>query len=150
MVNELTPVLRLLTGMNNYQTLLYDEIETCLHPSKQSEMARLLMRLNNCGYRLIVSTHSDTMATKINNLLLLSFADLSEAEKKEKLKRLNLDEEDILRSRDIHVYQFENQKDGHSIVKELEFRTMPYTGYDFSQFADNVKQRYEYQLNISI
>lgn len=150
MVNELTPVLRLLTGMNNYQTVLYDEIETCLHPSKQSEMARLLMRLNNCGYRLIVSTHSDTMATKINNLLLLSFADLSEAEKKEKLKRLNLDEEDILRSRDIHVYQFENQKDGHSIVKELEFRTMPYTGYDFSQFADNVKQRYEYQLNISI
>lgn len=38
-------------------------------------MVKLLNRMNNKGIRLIVSTHSDTMATKINNLLLLSHGD---------------------------------------------------------------------------
>lgn len=108
----------------------------------------MLIRLNNKGYRLVVSTHSDTMATKINNLLLLSFADLSDLEKKEKLKHLNLEEEDLLRSKDIHVYQFENQEDGRSIVRELAFRTTPYTGYDFSQFANNVQELYEESLTV--
>ena len=36
-------------------------------------MARLIIRLVNSGRHMVVSTHSDTMASKLNNLLLLSF-----------------------------------------------------------------------------
>ena len=148
MVNELTPMIKALTGAINYSYFLYDEIETCLHPEKQGAMARFLVRLNNSGKRLIVSTHSDTMASKINNLLLLSFSDETEEEKKEKLEKLNLTEEDLLKSKDIHVYQFSNQSDGTSVVNELEFRRVPYTGYDFSQFMDSTQNLYHESVTI--
>lgn len=149
MVNELTPILRMLMGRTQYKTILYDEIETCLHPSKQTEMARLLIRLNNEGMRLIVSTHSDTMATKLNNLLLLSMAELSKEEKEKKLEKLHLEKDDLLRKGEIHIYQFENQADGSSIVKELDFIKVPYIGFDFSQFINNAQDLYDESLVIS-
>lgn len=148
MVNELAPIIMALSGAVGYQYFFYDEIETCLHPEKQGEMARFLMRLNNSGKRLIVSTHSDTMASKINNLLLLSFSDETEEEKKKKLEKLNLIEEDLLKSENIHVYQFSNQSDGTSVVDELEFRRVPYTGYDFSQFMDSTQNLYNESVTI--
>lgn len=142
MVNELTPLVKALTGAVYYKYFFYDEIETCLHPAKQGEMARLLFRLNNSGRKLIVSTHSDTMASKINNLLLLSFADISTKEKEIRMQKLELCEDDLLKSDDIHVYQFTNVVGGSSEVEELEFRKVPYTGYDFSQFADSAQNLY--------
>jgi len=148
MVNELAPIIKALTGTINYNYFLYDEIETCLHPEKQGEMARFLMRLNNAGKRLIVSTHSDTMASKINNLLLLSFSDEAEEDRKIKLNKLNLTKEDLLKSKNIHVYQFSNQSDGTSIVNELKFRKVPYTGYDFSQFMDSNQNLYDESVTI--
>lgn len=148
-VNELTPVLRMLMGRIQYKTVLYDEIETCLHPSKQTQMARLLIRLNNAGKRLIVSTHSDTMATKLNNLLLLSATEISETEKCAKLERLHLEKEDLLQKKEVHIYQFENQENGSSFVKELEFRKVPFIGYDFSQFTDSAQDLYDESLIIA-
>lgn len=148
MVNELTPMLKALTGAMDYKYFLYDEIETCLHPEKQGEMARLLIRLNNSGKKLIVSTHSDTMASKINLLLLLSFAEETKEEKQKKLDKLNLTKEDLLQSQNVHVYQFSNQNDGTSIVNELEFRKVPYTGYDFTQFMDSNQNLYQESVTI--
>ena len=49
----------------------------------QGEVARALIRLCNSGRKLIVSTHSDTMAGKINNMILLSRMK-NVAEKREK------------------------------------------------------------------
>ena len=76
MVNEVVPVVKALTDSDKIDFIFYDEVETSMHPLKQIEMVKLLNRLNNKGFRLIVSTHSDTMATKINNLLLLSHGEL--------------------------------------------------------------------------
>ncbi|MEE1255906.1 MAG: AAA family ATPase [Lachnospiraceae bacterium] len=142
MINEITPLIKLLSSTSRYRRILYDEIETCLHPLKQGEMARTLVRMNNNGYRLIVSTHSDTMAAKINNLLLLSNIVESEQEKAEKLEKMNLTAEDLLKAKEFHVYQFINKKDGTSEVSELEFRQVPPTGYDFSLFMDSVNELY--------
>lgn len=144
MINEIDPIMKMLTNSTGYSYLFYDEVETSLHPSKQIELVKLLNRLNNAGLRMIVSTHSDTMATKINNLLLLSQQDLGEEQKKKLLQenKLDISEEDLLKSSDFHVYQFVNEK-GKSTVQELEFRKLPYTGYDFSLFEDSAAGLYE-------
>ena len=142
MVNELTPIVMALSNRVRYRYILYDEIETCLHPMKQKEMARLLNRMSNQGYRLIVSTHSDTMAAKLNNLFLLSFMEDKEKQK-EKMQRLGLEEADLLQNEKVNVYQFTNQPNGTSVVEEMNFQTTPYMGYDFSMFAESSEELYK-------
>lgn len=139
MVNEVVPVIKALTDSDKVDFMFYDEVETSMHPLKQIEMVKLLNRLNNKGIKLLVSTHSDTMATKINNLLLLSHGDVDFQIARKKLEKngILLEKEDLLVSKDIHVYQFVNTAQGQSIVEELEFRKVPCTGYDFSLFNDS-------------
>ena len=143
MVNELTPILEILMAEDKRRFIIYDEIETSLHPAKQVEMARLLNRMNNAGYKLIVSTHSDTMATKLNNLFMLSFEEITEEQRQKKLDKLHLTKDDLLQNKNVHVYQFINGEDGMTTVSELEFRKTPYTGYDFSLFNDNAMNLFE-------
>ena len=142
LVNEITPIVKAMSGPFSYKYIFYDEIETCLHPLKQGEMARLIIRLVNSGKRMIVSTHSDTMASKLNNLLLLSFSEDSKEVREKKLKELKLSKEDLLSDSNVHVYQFVNQADGRSHVEELQFQTMPYVGYDFNLFMRNLDELY--------
>lgn len=142
LVNEITPIIKALSGARNYRYIFYDEVETCLHPLKQGEMARLIIRLVNSGKRMIVSTHSDTMAGKLNNLLLLSFSEDSVETREKKLEELGLRAEDLLSDAKVHVYQFVNQKDGSSCVEELKFQKMPYIGYDFNLFTRNLDELY--------
>lgn len=142
LVNEITPIIKAVSGKHNYRYIFYDEVETCLHPLKQGEMARLIMRLVNSGRKMIVSTHSDTMASKLNNLLLLSFSEDSKEIREKKLKELGLDKDDLLVDSKVHVYQFVNRSDGNSYVEELKFQTMPYIGYDFNLFTQNLDELY--------
>ena len=145
MVNEVVPIVKALTDSSDIDYIFYDEVETSLHPLKQVEMVKLLNRLNNKGIRLIISTHSDTMTTKINNLQLLSRGeiDFEMAKKVLAKKRISLEKEDLLNSSKMHVYQFINQGDGTSIVEELPFRKVPCTGYDFSLFNDSTMNLFE-------
>lgn len=145
MVNEVVPVIKALTDSDDVNFIFYDEVETSMHPLKQIEMVKLLNRLNNKGIRLIVSTHSDTMATKINNLLLLSHGDFDfEAIKKTLGKNgILIEKEDLLISSNIHVYQFINEMSGKSVVEELEFRKVPCIGYDFSLFNNSTMNLFD-------
>lgn len=145
MVNEVVPIVKALTDSDKIDFVFYDEVETSMHPLKQIEMVKLLNRLNNKGIKLIVSTHSDTMATKINNLLLLSHGNFDfEMIKKGLAKNgILIEKEDLLVSPNIHVYQFVNEAQGQSIVEELEFRKVPCTGYDFSLFNDSTMNLFE-------
>lgn len=145
MVNEVVPVIKALTDSDRVDYIFYDEVETSMHPLKQIEMVKLLNRLNNKGIKLLVSTHSDTMVTKINNLLLLSYGDFDFEYTKNILKKngISIEKEDLLYSKNIHVYQFMNETQGKSSVKELEFRKVPCTGYDFSLFNDSTMNLFE-------
>lgn len=145
MVNEVVPVVKALTDSDKVNFIFYDEVETSMHPLKQMEMVKLLNRLNNRGIRLLVSTHSDTMATKLNNLLLLSRGgyDFDAIEKGLEKNGIQIEKEDLLISENIHVYQFVNEKQGKSVVEELEFRKAPCTGYDFSLFNDSMMNLFE-------
>ena len=108
-------------------------------------MVKLLNRLNNKGIRLLVSTHSDTMVTKINNLLLLSQQDFTSRKMKDTLEKMGIYPEkgDLIDSSKIHVYQFVNDTDGKSMVEELEFKKVPCTGYDFSMYNDSTMSLFE-------
>lgn len=137
MVNELTPVLYALQSVVHPDYLIWDEIETSLHPQKQMELVRFLSRLRNSGISLIVSTHSDTMATKINNLCMLSYAGSLQGRQKELLQKTGLEEKDLLKEK-LHIYQFTNMKNGKSDVSELEYNE--FTGYEFTLFNDSVEK----------
>lgn len=137
MINELTPIIYVLQSVEEFKYIIWDEIDTSLHPQKQMELVRLLVRMNNAGYRLVVSTHSDTMASKINNLCILSYSNSLKEKRTEILEKAGLEENDLLNSQ-IHVYQFENQENGKSIVNELRYDN--FTGYEFSQFNDSVEK----------
>lgn len=59
------------------------------------------------------------MVTKINNLLLLSYADMDFEVAKQALEKngISIEQEDLLGSKRIHVYQFRNDGWGNSSVK---------------------------------
>ncbi len=139
MVNELSPLIHLLTTFKTPRCIFYDEVETCLHPLKQIEMARLLVRMVNAGYKMIVSTHSDTMAAAIDNLILLSAA----KDRDEKAKKLGYNHEDFLKPEkldNVHVYQFIPDKNGRTTVTELAPYFESGHGYNFDIFnASNDK-----------
>lgn len=144
MINELDPIIKMLTNRGRTKMLFYDEIETSLHPLKQLEMVKLLNRLNNNGMRIILTTHSDTFVTKLNNLLLLS---RSEKIDKDPVYirdgKIEISREDLLKTDDIHIYQFINKDNGRSEVSELEFRTAPMVGYSFDLFEDSSTSLFE-------
>ncbi|MDE7311694.1 MAG: ATP-binding protein [Eubacterium sp.] len=140
MINELMPVLYVLQSVEQPKYLIWDEIETSLHPQKQMELARLLSRMSNAGFLMAVSTHSDTMAAKINNLCLLSFSQLLNGKRAEILKQTGLSEADLFQEK-IHVYQFEHDNAGRSFVRELEYDEV--TGYQFTLFHDSVEKLFQ-------
>ena len=53
-----------------------------------------------------------------------------------------MEKDDLLKSRDIHVYQFISDEN-KTEVSELEFSEVPFTGYDFSLFNKNAQNIYE-------
>lgn len=140
MINELAPAFYALQSTRRKDFLIWDEIETSLHPQKQMELVRLLSRMSNHGIRLIVSTHSDTMATKINNLCMLSYSEGLKSRKWELLKKVGLEPEDLLQKK-IHIYQFTNEDHGKSHVTELLYNE--FTGYEFTQFNDSVEKLFK-------
>lgn len=142
LVNELAPLTRLLSAAKDYRYIFYDEIETCIHPLKQGELARLIIRMVNHGMKMIVSTHSDTMAVKLNNLLVLANKYRMQSDIEKLLKELGLEHSDILMKQSVHVYQFRNMEDGSSHVEELECVSEPGIGYEFGLFMENLDQMY--------
>ena len=72
MIHELTPFVKVLSATQQIDWLYCDEVENSLHPLLQREMARWLIRMVNAGMHIIVSSHSDTMASRLNNLFMLT------------------------------------------------------------------------------
>lgn len=137
MVNELAPLVMMLTNLCDYNYVFYDEIETCLHPLKQIEMARLVVRLVNSNYKMVISTHSDTMAIALNNLILLSHLKNKEIV----AKKLGYNRDDFFQKDDIHVYQFKCGKQ-KTTVSEIKMYPNINIGYDFELFNQSSDRLY--------
>lgn len=139
MINEVTPLVLAITSQNSYSRLIIDEVEASLHPQKQLELVRFLNRLNNKGMQLIVSTHSDTFVSKLNNLYVLS--EMVKVSGDSVLERFGLEKADLLSPEKLFVYEFMNQTNGKSIVKEIKPNKK--LGYQFDLFTASAMHLYE-------
>lgn len=134
LVSELAPLYQVLTGVRRLNFIMYDEIETCQHPTKQLQLARLLIRMVNNGFKMIVSTHSDTMATAINNLITLSY----KTSRTELLSKLGYEEDDILQNAKVKAYQFVMENDKTKVVEvPSHFSVGVGFNFDLFNFANN-------------
>ena len=111
--------------------LMIDEAESSLHPKKQFELVRLLVRLNNHKKTIIMSTHSDSLAAKINNIVLISNKFKNKSE--DLLRKYNLNKDDLFNNPNIKVYSFSN-KGTYSQVDEVPYDRK--IGFTFEGFED--------------
>lgn len=144
LVSELAPLYQALTGIHRISYIMYDEIETCQHPTKQIQLARLIIRMLNSGYKMIVSSHSDTMVTAINNLITLSYKE----RKSELLDKLNYTEEDILQHANVNAYQFVIQN-GRTNVVEVPNHFSVGVGFNFDLFNTANQKIYDDAVSLS-
>jgi len=142
MIHELTPFIKALNATQRIDWLYCDEVENSLHPLLQSEMARWLVRMANVGMHVMISSHSDTMAGRLNNLFMLAHFIRRKAGY-EVLSELGLMEADLLcADKSAGVYEFQSGELGKTVVERLEFISHPLMGYDFKLFGKSLDKLY--------
>ncbi|MGG1619344.1 AAA family ATPase [Paenibacillus sp. NRS-1782] len=133
LVAELAPISIFLASQYDPELFIIEESESHLHVKKQLELVRLFFRLINKGKSVWLTTHSDSFAQQVNNLLTLS----QHSKKEELFRELGYEEVDTLKDVSYSsCYQFKS-KDGKTIVEEIELG--PY-GYVIPTF-NNVLER---------
>lgn len=143
MIHELTPFIKALNATQQIDWLYCDEVENSLHPLMQREMARWLIRMANAGMHVLLSSHSDTMASRLNNLFMLTELQHKKTDYK-RLVELDLVEADLLRSDvKVNVYEFQSEKEGKTTVTKVEFISHPLMGYEFQLFSKNLDKLYD-------
>ncbi len=143
MIHELTPFIKAISSTKKISWLFCDEVENSLHPLIQREMARWIIRMVNEGMHILISSHSDSMASRLNNLLILSNF-VHKSNKYEILQDLELQEADLLSiGKSASVYEFCVDKDCKTNVKQLDFIESPKIGYEFSLFEKNIEKLYQ-------
>lgn len=145
LVSEIAPVYQIISGIRRFTYIMYDEIETCQHPTKQLQLARLLVRMVNEGFKMIVSTHSDTMAAAINNLITLSLKE----NRAELVSKLNYEQADLLRSADVKAYQFIIGDNGKTKVVEVPSHFSVGVGFDFDLFNTTNNRIYQDAIELA-
>lgn len=84
--------------------IIIDEPEINLHPDNQILVARMLVRLMNSGFRIILSTHSDYIIREINNMVMMSKKEANVV--KGLLAKGTYTEKDYINPKDLGVYYF--------------------------------------------
>lgn len=116
MITELTPFLVLLKSRIAPGLIIFEEPEAHLHLSAQRSMARAIARLLNSGYRMMVTTHSDTFVQQINNLMHL----YGHADKEALKKQLGYEESDLINPALAKAYEFVEKGHETNVVELLK------------------------------
>ena len=114
MVSGLAPVaLYLSWNVHSGDVLIIEEPEAHVHPEKQVEIARQLVRMVRDGIRVVITTHSEWMVEQLGNLIQLSQLDEN--------RRAEFRYADIsLDPREIGVWLFRKDSAlGGSLVEEI-------------------------------
>lgn len=103
--------------------IIIDEPEINLHPNNQIVLTRLISRLINKGFRLLISTHSDYVVRELNNLIILGSKKEEVLQLRDRLSYKYRDDE-FIDKQDINVHYFDypKKKTGNKqvFVKQLE------------------------------
>lgn len=146
-VKELMPFLLMLQNGKNrqYNSLLFEEPEAHVHPKKQFLVMDMLARCCNKGMLIQMTTHSDYMLGRMNQLLLLgkikqvsetSFGQFCVAHQHNK----NL----YLTDNQVGAYYFKRE-DGKVVIEKQDLTE----GLPFSSFELTVKEQMELSADIS-
>lgn len=148
MIHELSILPNILKSIQRIGYVYYDEVENSVHPLLQGIVAQTLIRFCNLGRKMLISTHSDTMAGRLNNIILLSKMK-NIAERNKKIEKIGLSNKDLLdEQKNVTVYEFVKTRDGHVTVENLEFMSYPKIGYEFERFNENIEQLYDESTSI--
>jgi predicted ATPase len=143
-VTETLPIyLSLSKGLFSY--LFIEEPEIGLHPALQIIMSRLLVKLvnfNNKMTPIIIATHSVTIVQYINNMVLLNL----QSDKDKVLKQYNLQQNELIDKKDIHMYQF-RKINGQSVVEKIAWYDEE--GFFVDTFIDTYDDFLQMIVNIS-
>lgn len=142
-IKTLSSLVVYLKHIANYNDLIIiDEPEINLHPSNQIIIARLLARLANKGFRLLISTHSDYIVREFNNLVILSQKDNTSVINV--AKEYEYKEDEYIRIEDLSVYSFayKNKRSKQIVVSEIPINE---TGFEVKTMDEVIDK----QNNIS-
>lgn len=131
LVSELAPLVLYLQSFEELTALIIEEPEAHLHLEMQKKIAIALARLVNLGLPVWITTHSDTMAQQINNLIQLH----NHPNRAELASQFGYDEAtDFLDPNMVSAYQFSVKPDGTEVDK------LPLTsgGIAFPTFTNSI------------
>ena len=118
-IKELSPLSLLINKFSvKGVSILFEEPEAHLHPSRQVKLADLLACIISAGGHLQVTTHSDYLIKRLNNLMKLSLLKdkISPSDFEKLLKAFKIKEEYLLAVSNVHAYLLEEQSDGSSRI----------------------------------
>jgi predicted ATPase len=99
--------------------IIIDEPELNLHPTKQILFAKIIAKIVNQGFRVILSTHSDYIMREFSNLVILG----SNRKKTSKYKALyKYSNEEFLDKNNVSVLLFENNEIISEDISEQGFK----------------------------
>jgi predicted ATPase len=127
--------------------IIIDEPEINLHPDNQIILTRILARLIDKGFRLLISTHSDYIMREMNNLIMVA----SQTDNIKKLaKEMGYKEQEYIKPEDIGVYYFayneeknKNGKNNDIPNKQVAIRDIEITssGFDIPSIDNTITQQ---------
>ncbi|WP_313269812.1 AAA family ATPase [Epilithonimonas vandammei] len=118
--------------------IIIDEPEINLHPDNQIILTRLLARLMNRGFRLLISTHSDYIVRELNNMIMLN-----SSKKLNDLKNLyGYQDDEFIEKDDIQVLFFDYPKKKSSnkqvTIEQLEILS---SGFEIPSVNETINKQ---------
>ena len=146
-VKELMPFLLMLQNGKNrqYNSLLFEEPEAHVHPKKQFLVMDMLARCCNKGMLIQMTTHSDYMLGRMNQLLLLGKIKQASESAFEQFCETHQHSKNLyLRDEQVGAYYFKREE-GKVVIEKQELAE----GLPFSSFEQTVKNQMDLSADIS-
>ena len=128
--------------------IIIDEPEMNLHPDNQIVLVRILARLINCNFRLLISTHSDYIIREFNNLMMINEL---RGDMNKELNELGYSVEDKINYKDVNCYffKFRKTKTRSVIVEKLKIGSQGVTVPTIDETIDSQNKIYEELLYLN-
>lgn len=146
-VKELMPFLLMLQNgkIRQYNSLLFEEPEAHVHPKKQFLVMDMLARCCNKGMLIQMTTHSDYLLGRMNQLLVLGKIREKSMEAFENFCNEHLFNKNLyLHTEQVGGYYFKREKD--CVVIEEQDLSL---GLPFNSFENSVKSQMELSADIN-